>query len=46
MGLESAWRDFLADFAAKELEISKKSIIANFLVVLELEMVLTNTFGF
>lgn len=22
-GLESAWRDFLADFATKELEISK-----------------------
>lgn len=45
-GLESGWRDFLAEFATKKLEISKKSIIANFLVVSELEMALANPFGF
>lgn len=44
--LESAWRDFPAVFAIKELENSKKPVIANFLIVLELGIALTNPFCF
>ena len=39
-------RNFLAVFAIKELEVSKKPMIAIFLKALELEIALTSPFWF